>query len=138
MTLMVLDEDVHLKRLWQFAIQWLQNELERRQYSTSSYPYTGWSPPAQSNEVSNRLVCYFYNYFLLYSFLFSYFLERSNSAKITLGRARELFPVEVSTSSLSPFPFPASLSLSFFLPPFFLTLYFPDFYSLVIDLCSAG
>lgn len=65
MTLMVLDEDVHLKRLWQFAIQWLQNELERRQYSTSSYPYTGWSPPAQSNEVSNRLVCYFYKYFLL-------------------------------------------------------------------------
>lgn len=27
--------------------------------------------------------------------VFSYFLERSNSAKITLTRARELFPMEV-------------------------------------------
>ena len=26
----------------------------------------------------------------------SYFLERSNSAKMTLSRARELFPIEVS------------------------------------------
>uniref|UniRef100_A0A1X7THH0 Ubiquitin carboxyl-terminal hydrolase n=1 Tax=Amphimedon queenslandica TaxID=400682 RepID=A0A1X7THH0_AMPQE len=78
LTMVVLDEDVHLKRLWQFSIQWLQNELDRRQYTTSTYPYTGWSPPAQSNEVSN-----------------SYFLERSNSAKMTLSRARELFPIEV-------------------------------------------
>uniref|UniRef100_A0A1X7TNC9 Ubiquitin carboxyl-terminal hydrolase n=1 Tax=Amphimedon queenslandica TaxID=400682 RepID=A0A1X7TNC9_AMPQE len=55
LTMVVLDEDVHLKRLWQFSIQWLQNELDRRQYTTSTYPYTGWSPPAQSNEVSNSI-----------------------------------------------------------------------------------
>ena len=30
----------------------------QRQYSTTSYPYAGWSPPAQSNEVSNRFVLY--------------------------------------------------------------------------------
>ena len=28
----------------------------------------------------------------------SYFLERSNSAKMTLSRARELFPIEVNNS----------------------------------------
>lgn len=72
----------------------------QRQYSTSSYPYAGWSPPAQSNEVSNGLVdnvllWSMYIYIFLY-ILYSYFLERSNSAKITLSRARELFPVEVN------------------------------------------
>ena len=33
---------------------------------------------------------------ICYMFSCSYFLERSNSAKMTLHRARELFPLEVS------------------------------------------
>ena len=39
----MLDSDTHLKQLWNYALQWLQNELDRRQYSTTSYPYAGWS-----------------------------------------------------------------------------------------------
>ena len=47
----ILYEDAELKKLWSLAIKWLDAELERRSYS---YPYSNWSPPVQSNEVSNR------------------------------------------------------------------------------------
>ena len=47
----ILYEDMDLKKLWSLAIKWLDAELERRSYS---YPYSNWSPPVQSNEVSNR------------------------------------------------------------------------------------
>lgn len=73
----ILLEDSYMKQQWQNAIHWLQNEMERRPYVGTGYSYAGWSPPAQSNEASN-----------------GYFLERSNSAKLTLKRAQELFPVE--------------------------------------------
>ena len=54
----ILYEDVDLKKLWSMAIKWLDAELERRSYS---YPYSNWSPPVQSNEVSN-------SYFLAVSY----------------------------------------------------------------------
>ncbi|CAI8002162.1 Probable ubiquitin carboxyl-terminal hydrolase FAF-X [Geodia barretti] len=73
----VISEDLYIKTHWQSAIRWLHTEMERRPYVTPGYSYTGWSPPAQSNEASN-----------------GYYLERSNSAKLTLKRAKELFPME--------------------------------------------
>ncbi|XP_012278998.1 probable ubiquitin carboxyl-terminal hydrolase FAF-X [Orussus abietinus] len=74
----LLHHSSDLKRKWILAIDWLQDELDKRPY-TSATPYThaynNWSPPAQSNECAN-----------------GYFLERSNSAKKTLERAYELCP----------------------------------------------
>ncbi|CAG5097169.1 Similar to Usp9x: Probable ubiquitin carboxyl-terminal hydrolase FAF-X (Mus musculus) [Cotesia congregata] len=76
----LLYQNLELKRKWNHAIDWLQEELEKRPY-TSAPPYThaynNWSPPTQSNESTN-----------------GYFLERSNSAKKTLERAFELCPEE--------------------------------------------
>ena len=46
-----------------------------------------------------------------YMFSCSYFLERSNSAKMTLHRARELFPLEVSRKQFSLYVY---MSTSFF------------------------
>lgn len=72
----VLHEDADLKQLWQYAIKWLRSEMDRKSYSTS-YPYSNWSPPAQSNELTN-----------------GYFLERSNSALLTLDKAYQVLPPE--------------------------------------------
>ncbi|KAK6195512.1 hypothetical protein SNE40_000926 [Patella caerulea] len=67
-----------LKRKWSCAVDWLNDELERRQYpGNAQYTYNNWSPPAQSNETSN-----------------GYFLERSQSARMTLAKAFELCPEE--------------------------------------------
>jgi len=69
------------KRKFLWAVNWLRDELERRKNFRGSpqYSYTQWSPPAQSNETAN-----------------GYNLERSNSARLTLQRACELFPEEVT------------------------------------------
>ncbi|KAK0096487.1 hypothetical protein PV326_005319 [Microctonus aethiopoides] len=64
-----------LKRKWIHAIDWLQDELEKRPAPPYTHAYNNWSPPTQSNESAN-----------------GYFLERSNSAKKTLERAVELCP----------------------------------------------
>ncbi|XP_031549243.1 probable ubiquitin carboxyl-terminal hydrolase FAF-X isoform X2 [Actinia tenebrosa] len=67
-----------LRRKWNWAVEWLGDELHRRPYpGGASYTYNNWSPPAQSNETSN-----------------GYFLERSNSARLTLAKACELCPEE--------------------------------------------
>ncbi|XP_001604458.2 probable ubiquitin carboxyl-terminal hydrolase FAF-X isoform X1 [Nasonia vitripennis] len=75
-----LYQNAELKKKWALAIEWLQDELDKRPY-TSTAPYThaynNWSPPAQSNESTN-----------------GYFLERSSSAKKTLELAFELCPDE--------------------------------------------
>jgi len=74
----ILLSNNELKRRWQWAVEWLGDELERRPYSTgATYSYNNWSPPAQSNETSN-----------------GYFLERSHSARLTLAKACELCPEE--------------------------------------------
>ncbi|EDO35056.1 predicted protein [Nematostella vectensis] len=69
-----------LKRKWTWAMEWLGDELDRRPYAGgANYTYNNWSPPAQSNETSN-----------------GYFLERSHSARLTLAKACDLCPEEVS------------------------------------------
>ncbi|VDH98041.1 ubiquitin carboxyl-terminal hydrolase 9/24 [Mytilus galloprovincialis] len=74
----MLQSNGDLKRKWTWAVEWLNDELERRPYpGNTQYTYNNWSPPAQSNETSN-----------------GYFLERSNSAKITLNKAYDLLPEE--------------------------------------------
>lgn len=71
-----------LKRKWTWAVEWLGDELERRPYTGNpQYTYNNWSPPVQSNETSN-----------------GYFLERSHSARMTLAKACELCPEEVTAS----------------------------------------
>ncbi|KAJ8679779.1 hypothetical protein QAD02_015566 [Eretmocerus hayati] len=75
-----LYQNAELKKKWLMAIDWLQDELEKRPYTTTSgytHAYNNWSPPAQSNESTN-----------------GYFLERSNSAKMTLELAYGLCPEE--------------------------------------------
>ena len=77
----MLDTSTDIKRKWNWAVEWLNDELERGRgpYSGSGqYPHSNWSPPAQSNETAN-----------------GYFLERSHSARQTLERACELLPDEV-------------------------------------------
>ncbi|KAL4220567.1 putative ubiquitin carboxyl-terminal hydrolase FAF-X [Mactra antiquata] len=72
----MLLNNVDLKRRWTMAVEWLNDELERRPYpGNTQYTYNNWSPPAQSNETSN-----------------GYFLERSQSARVTLAKAIELCP----------------------------------------------
>ncbi|KAL5475916.1 hypothetical protein EMCRGX_G025794 [Ephydatia muelleri] len=80
----MLYDDVQLIDAWHYALQWLQTEMEKRPYVNSTYNYSSWSSSAQSNEASN-----------------GYYLERSNSAKLTLKRARELFPLEESPEEAS-------------------------------------
>lgn len=75
--LAMLHTNTDLKRKWASAVEWLQDELERRYPGNTQYSYSTWSPPAQSNENTN-----------------GYFLERSNSARKTLERAYELCPDE--------------------------------------------
>ena len=79
----MLQTNSDLKKKWQYAVEWLNDELERRPYgSNNQYAYNNWSPPAQSNETSN-----------------GYFLERSHSARITLAKAVELCPEEVGPAA---------------------------------------
>ena len=105
----LLDESEDIKAKWGWAVNWLNEELERgkvfsyfflfRSITTlffligrGHYPgsgqfsYNNWSPPAQSNETAN-----------------GYFLERSHSARLTLEKACELLPDEVSHLFLSAF-----------------------------------
>ncbi|XP_035221479.1 probable ubiquitin carboxyl-terminal hydrolase FAF-X isoform X2 [Stegodyphus dumicola] len=74
----MLQSNGDLKRKWSSAVEWLNDELERRPYAANAqYGYNNWSPPAQSNETSN-----------------GYFLERSHTARITLAKAFEICPDE--------------------------------------------
>lgn len=74
----MLQSNGDVKRKWSWAVEWLNDELERRPYpGNAQYTYNNWSPPAQSNETSN-----------------GYFLERSHSARVTLSKAYELCPEE--------------------------------------------
>ena len=78
----VLDESEDIKRKWSWAVEWLNDELERNRGpypGSGQFSYNNWSPPAQSNETGN-----------------GYFLERSHSARLTLEKACELLPEEVS------------------------------------------
>lgn len=75
--LALLHNNGDIRRKWTAAVEWLQDELDRRYPSNTQYTYSTWSPPAQSNENTN-----------------GYFLERSNSARKTLERAYELCPEE--------------------------------------------
>uniref|UniRef100_A0A671TF05 ubiquitinyl hydrolase 1 n=1 Tax=Sinocyclocheilus anshuiensis TaxID=1608454 RepID=A0A671TF05_9TELE len=82
----ILQSNGDLKRKWTWAVEWLGDELERRPYTgNTQYTYNNWSPPVQSNETSN-----------------GYFLERSHSARMTLAKACELCPEEVSDGSCHP------------------------------------
>ncbi|KAA0188934.1 hypothetical protein HAZT_HAZT007000 [Hyalella azteca] len=63
-----------IKRRYTECVEWLNEELNRRNFSVASQQYyNSWSPPAPSNETSN-----------------GYYLERSASAKITLEKAKRL------------------------------------------------
>ena len=78
----VLDESEDIKRKWSWAVEWLNDELERNRGpypGSGQFSYNNWSPPAQSNETGN-----------------GDFLERSHSARLTLEKACELLPEEVS------------------------------------------
>ena len=77
----LLDESEDIKRKWSWAVEWLNDELERARGpypGSGQFSYNNWSPPAQSNETAN-----------------GYFLERSHSARLTLEKACELLPEEV-------------------------------------------
>lgn len=74
-SLEILSKYSEFKKKWHNAVDWLNEELERKPYQ--SHNTYAWSPPAQSNETSN-----------------GYFLERSNSAKITLQTALQVLPDE--------------------------------------------
>jgi len=76
----LLDESEDIKRKWSWAVEWLNDELERARGpypGSGQFSYNNWSPPAQSNETAN-----------------GYFLERSHSARLTLEKACELLPEE--------------------------------------------
>lgn len=75
--LVMLHSSSDIRAKWTGAVEWLQDELERRYPANAQYSYNTWSPPAQSNENTN-----------------GYFLERSSSARKTLERAYELCPDE--------------------------------------------
>jgi len=76
----LLDESEDIKRKWTWAVEWLNDELERSRPpypGSGQFSYNNWSPPTQSNETAN-----------------GYFLERSQSARLTLEKACELLPEE--------------------------------------------
>jgi ubiquitin carboxyl-terminal hydrolase 9/24 len=74
----MLMTNMEVKRRWSAAVDWLQDELERRPYSgNAQYTYNNWSTQTQSNETSN-----------------GYFLERTQSARGTLAKALDLCPDE--------------------------------------------
>lgn len=50
----MLQSNGDVKRKWTWAVEWLNDELERRPYpGNAQYTYNNWSPPTQSNETSN-------------------------------------------------------------------------------------
>src|SRR5438270_907831 len=76
----ILRSNLDFRRKWQVAIRWLNEELERRPFGTTANQYSSgynWSPPATSNDTNN-----------------GYYLERSQSARLTLAKAVELLPQE--------------------------------------------
>ena len=78
----LLETSAEIKRKWGWAVEWLNEELERGRgpyHGSGQFSYSNWSPPAQSNETAN-----------------GYFLERSHSARLTLQKACELLPEEVT------------------------------------------
>ena len=78
----LLEESEDIRQKWTWAVEWLNDELERARGpypGSGQFSYNNWSPPAQSNETAN-----------------GYFLERSQSARLTLEKACELLPEEVS------------------------------------------
>lgn len=72
------------KQRWCTSVSWLHEELERRPFAAGSQYTYNWSPPSQSNETSN-----------------GYYLERSQSARITLTKAVDLVPDEDGQSGSS-------------------------------------
>ena len=84
----LLETSPDIKRKWSWAVEWLNEELERGRgpyHGSGQFSYSNWSPPAQSNETAN-----------------GYFLERSHSARLTLQKACELLPDEVNEKFRSP------------------------------------
>lgn len=85
----MLKSNPRIGKQWTDAVEWLQEELERRDRTGGGvggggsvggggqYNYNSWSPPAQSNENTN-----------------GYTLERSQSAKNVLQKAFDLCPEE--------------------------------------------
>lgn len=73
----MLNSNPAISRHWVIAVEWLQDELERRRGIGCQYTSYSWSPPAQSNDNTN-----------------GYMLERSQSAKNTWSMAFELCPEE--------------------------------------------
>jgi ubiquitin carboxyl-terminal hydrolase 9/24 len=83
----LLETSADIKRKWAFAVEWLNEELERGRgpyHGSGQFSYSNWSPPAQSNETAN-----------------GYFLERSHSARLTLQKACELLPDEVGSRGVN-------------------------------------
>ncbi|KAM6149271.1 ubiquitin carboxyl-terminal hydrolase 9X-like [Rhynchocyon petersi] len=75
----ILQGSGDLKKQWTEAVEWLGDELERRSYTGNlQYTYKYWPSSVQSHETLN-----------------GYFLERSDSARLTLAKACELSAEEV-------------------------------------------
>ena len=68
---------------YQSTLLYITTSFQRPYQGNAQYTYNNWSPPAQSNETSN-----------------GYFLERSQSARVTLAKAIELCPEEVSSCEI--------------------------------------
>ena len=144
----IMEEEPSIKQQWNYALQWLQTELERvwreggregRESQNRSVIENdkegvisisaSFSRCSDTTQVQHILtldglhlpkamkcptgqygVCVYGGFLLDQSVtgydtehvlpFHSYFLERSNSARLTLTRARELFPVEVNMSVL--------------------------------------
>lgn len=73
----MLNTNQNIARHWTLAVEWLQEELDRKRGVTSQYNYSSWSPPAPTNDN------------------LAYMLLRSQSAENTLQMAAELCPEEV-------------------------------------------
>ncbi|XP_065223298.1 probable ubiquitin carboxyl-terminal hydrolase FAF-X isoform X3 [Planococcus citri] len=74
----MLNSDPNLKKKWWQAVEWLNEELDRRPFvSSPPYNYANWQSTSSvpSNDTAN-----------------GYLLERSNSAKKTLEKALEICP----------------------------------------------
>lgn len=77
----LLKSTPEFKSKWEAALAWLQEELDRRPFGSTGNQYNyNWSPPAPSNDSSN-----------------GYYLERSQSARLTLSKAVLLIPEEEKT-----------------------------------------
>lgn len=50
----MLTANHEISRQWTAAVDWLHDELDRQRGVASQYNYSSWSPPAQSNENTNR------------------------------------------------------------------------------------